>query len=127
MFKIALAALLAVGGLLAGPATAGDGIVAKNFHRGEYIHVGLRNGTHYHLKLTAICDDAVVGRSGETSVRVPREQIAVLERERAPSTAPLPASAAAMALLGLTAVTHSAAANYGTGRACGQQGSELGC
>ncbi len=127
MFRIAIIALLAVGASPSGAAIAGEDLWAKTFHRGEFVHLALHNGHHYHLRLTAICDDAVVGRSGETSVRIPREQIELLEREKAPAAAPLPASTAAMALLGLTAVTQGAAANYGTGRACGQQGTEAGC
>lgn len=97
----------------------------QQFRRGEFVHVVLRSGTEYHLKLTAICPEAVVGLSGNTSVRVQREQVALLEREAqsvATSSGGAHPESAAMAMLSLTAMTRSAAQHYGTGRACGQLG-----
>jgi hypothetical protein len=115
---------LGLGALAQYPVAADETGPAEQLRRGDFVHVVLRSGAEYHLKLTALCPEAVVGLSGNTSVRVQREQLASLEREAQPfavAAVPHP-EGAAMTMLSLTAMTRSAAQHYGTGRACGQLG-----
>jgi len=93
---------------------------AAGLHRGDFVRVRLHSGSIYHLRLSGLDEASLVGGNGNTSVHLPRTEIASVEHEAAPNaalTAPSPTTTM-LGLLGLSAASAGAARNFGAGHAC---------
>lgn len=127
---------LALGLAISLSVSAADGRTSgaePRLHRGDEVRVALFSGAIYHLRLNSADDENLVGRSGALSVHLRHAEIASVRREPAPRAAAsmasagasVNASAAALGLLGLSAVSQGAVGSFGAGHACNGTGS--GC
>ncbi|MDB5985184.1 MAG: hypothetical protein JWR16_237 [Nevskia sp.] len=119
-------ALLSLASAMPTPAAA-SAVTPDCLHRGDFVRVRLLSGSVYHLRLSGLDEVSLVGGSGNTSVHLPRSEIASIEHETAPSAAlnAPSASTTMLGLLGLSAASLGAARSFGAGHAC--NGSTSGC